>query len=70
MRLEELVGSLGTFEIELSEEFRGRKKIVGLRAESKLPNDEGSKFSKSVALLSMNFERALKRLNTQVKGNP
>ena len=43
---------------------------MGLRAESKLPNDEGSEFSKSVALLSMNFERALKRLNTQVKGNP
>ena len=42
---------------------------MGLRAESKLPNEEGSEFSESVALLSKNFETALKRLNTKVEGN-
>ena len=47
MRLEELMGSLRTFEIELSKASKERKKkLVGLKVESKLPNDEGSKFSK------------------------
>ena len=41
---------------------------MGLRAESKLPNDEGNEFSESMALLSKIFERALKRLNTQANG--
>ena len=47
MRLEELIGSLRTFEIELNEESKERKKLVGLRAGSELYNDEGSEFSKS-----------------------
>ena len=42
---------------------------MGLRVEFELPNDEGSEFSKSVAMLSKNFERSIKRLNTQAKGN-
>ena len=45
MRLEELMGSLRSFEIELSEEAKERKKLVGLRAKSELPNDEGDEFS-------------------------
>ena len=69
MRIEELMRSLRTFEIELNEESKERKKLVGLRSKSKLPNDEGSEFSKLVALLSKNFERALKMLNTQAKCN-
>ena len=69
MRLEELIGSLRTFEIELSKESKERKKLMELRAKFELPNDEGSEFLESVALLSKNFERALKRLNTQEKGN-
>ena len=64
MRLEELIGSLRTFEIELSKESKERKKLMELRAKFELPNDEGSEFLESVALLSKNFERALKRLNT------
>ena len=43
------------------------KKLVGLRPESELPNDEGNEFSESVALLTKNFEIAIKRLNTQAK---
>ena len=70
MRLEELMGSLRAFEIELSEKSKEMKKLVGLRIESKLPNDEESEFLASMALLSKNFERALERLNTQAKGNP
>ena len=69
MRLEELMGSQRTFEIKLNEESKERKKLMGLRAESELPNDEGSEFLELVALLSKNFERVLKRLNNQEKGN-
>ena len=43
------------------------KKLVGLRPESELPNDEGNEFSESVALLTKNFEIAIKSLNTQAK---
>ena len=38
------MGSLRTFEIKLSKEAKERKKIVGLRAESKFPNEEGDDF--------------------------
>ena len=60
MRLEELIGSLRTFEIELSEESKERKKLVGLRVESELINHKGNEFLESMALLSKNFERAIK----------
>ena len=60
MRLEEHIGFLRTFEIELSEDSKERKNLMGLRVESELPNDEGSEFLNSVSLLSKNFERALK----------
>ena len=60
MRLEELMGSLQTFEIELSEEFKERKKLVELKVESELPNDDGYELFESMALLSKKFERALK----------
>ena len=43
---------------------------MGLRVESKIPVDEGKKLSESLAFLSKNFERAIKRLNTKAKGNP
>ena len=52
MRLEELMESLLTFELKLNEESKERNKLVGLRAESKLPTDEGNEVSKSLALLS------------------
>ena len=42
---------------------------MGLRVESKLALNEGNELSEFVALLSKNFERAIKRLNTQEKGN-
>ena len=42
---------------------------MGLRVEFELPNNEGSEFSESMTLLLKNFERALKRLNTQAKCN-
>ena len=41
------MGSLRTFEIELSEKSEERNKIMGLRAESELPVDEGSKLLES-----------------------
>ena len=69
-RLEEIMGSLLTFEIELIEESKERKKLIRLTAESKLPVDEGNELSESMALLIKNFERAIKRLNAQAKGNP
>ena len=56
MRLEELMGSLLMFEMELNEESKERKKLVGLRAKSKLHVDEGNELSEYVALLSKNFE--------------
>ena len=46
------------------------KKLMGLRAESKLPVDEGNELFEYMALLIKNFERAMKRLNSQAKGNP
>ena len=67
MRLEESMGSLLTFKIELNKESQERKKLVGLRVESKLPVNEGNELSEYVALLSNNFERAIKRLNAQAK---
>ena len=42
MRLEELMGSLLTFEIYMNEESKEKNKIVELRAESELPIDEGN----------------------------
>ena len=42
---------------------------MGLRVEFELPNDEGSEFLELVVPLLNFFERALKRLNTQAKGN-
>ena len=47
MQLEELMGSLRSFEIELSEKSEERNKLMGLRAESELPVDEGSKLLES-----------------------
>ena len=64
MRLEESMRSLLTFEIELNEDSNERMKLVGLRVETKLLVDEGNGLSESMALLSKNFERAIKRLNT------
>ena len=55
MKLEELIGSLRTLEIELSEESKERKKLLRLRAESELPNDEDNEFSELVTLLTKNF---------------
>ena len=69
MRLEELMGSLLMFEIELNEESKERKKLMGLRDKSEPPVDEGNELLEFVALLSKIFEIAIKRLNTQ-KGNP
>ena len=45
MKLEELMGSLRTFEIELDEETKEKKELVEVRAEFELPNDEGDDFS-------------------------
>ena len=44
MGLEELMGSLCTFEIEISKKAKERKKVVGIRVESELPSDEGDDF--------------------------
>ena len=52
MRLEELMGSLGKFEIELTEESKERKKLVELWAKFKLLVDEGNELCEFVALLS------------------
>ena len=68
MRLEELMGSLLTFEIEINEDSKEKKKIVELRAESELPIDERNELLESIALLSKNFEKAIKRLNARSKG--
>ena len=70
MRLEELMGSLLTLEIELNEESKEIKKLVGLRVEFELLDVEGNNLLESVALMSKNFEGAIKRLNGQAKGNP
>ena len=70
MRLEELMGSILTFEIGLNEESKERKKLVGLRAEFKPHVDEGNEVLEFVSLLPKNFERAIKRSNTQAKGSP
>ena len=39
------MGSLRTFEIELDEETKEKKELMGVRAEFELPNDEGDNFS-------------------------
>ena len=70
MRLEELMVSPLTCEIALNEESYDRKKLVGLKAKSELPVDEGNELSEFVALWSKNFEKAIKRLNAHAKGNP
>ena len=57
------MGSLLTYKIELNEESKERKKLVGLRADSELPVDEGDELSEFVALLPKNFKRSIKRLN-------
>ena len=62
MGLEELMGSLLMFEIELKEGSKEINKLVGLWAEIELPIDKD--------LLSNNFKRSIKRLNTQEKGDP
>ena len=69
MRLEELMVSVCRFEIELSEESKEMNKLVGLRTEFELPVDERNELSESVTLLLKFFERAIKSLNTWVKGN-
>ena len=52
----------------MNEESKEKIKIVELRAESELPIDEGNELLESIALLSKNFERVIKRLNAQSKG--
>ena len=64
MRLEELKGSLRTFEIELKKKVKEMKKLMGLRTEFEPPNDESDELSESVALLSKNIERAIIQLKT------
>ena len=66
MRLEELMGSIRTFEIDLNKEANERKKLVGLRAESKLLSDESDELFESMALLSKNFERAIDELKSHL----
>ena len=64
MKLEELISSLRTFEIELEEDKKQRKRTVAFHVEPQQveeEEEEGDDMAKSMALLTKNFNQVAKK---------
>ena len=56
MKLEELIGPLRTFEMELDENKKQRKRTVAFQVEpQQVEEEEGDDLAESMALLTKNF---------------
>ena len=62
MKLEELIESLRTFDMELEEDKKLRKKIVAFQVEPQQPEgEEGDDLAESMVLLTKSFTRWQRR---------
>ena len=72
MKLEELMGSLRTFEMNLEEEGDKKSKGIAFHAESQdeqieEPGDEDDDLAETMTILSKNFSKVLNRFNRNNK---
>ena len=69
MKLKELIGSLRTFEMELKEDKKQRKRTVAFQVElQQLEEEEGDDLVESMALLTKNFNQVARKMNKRLKG--
>ena len=69
MKLEELIGSLHTFEMELEEDKKQRKRTVAFYVEPQQgEEDEGDDLAESMALLTKNFNQVASKMKKILKG--
>ena len=69
MKLEELIGSLRTFEKELEDDKKLRKKTVTFQVEPQQPEgEEGDDLGESMTLLTKNFNQVARKMNRRMKG--
>ena len=71
MKLEELIGSLRTFEMELEEDKQQRKRIVTFQVEPhQVEEEEGDDLIEFVALMTKKINQVARKMN-RLKGiNP
>ena len=69
MKLEELIGSLRTFEMHLEEDKAESKKMVAFQGELQQAKEEDDgDLVESMVLLSRNFTQMARKLNKRIKG--
>ena len=69
LKLEELIGSLRTFEMELEEDKKLRMKTVAFQVEPQMTEgEEGDDLAESMALLTKNFNPVARKKNKRIKG--
>ena len=68
MKLEELIGSLRTFEMELEENKKQRKTTMVFQIEpQQVEKEEGDDLIESMALLTKNFNQVVKKNEQGIK---
>ena len=69
MKLEELIGSLRTFEMEIEEDKKLRKRTVAFQVEPhQAEGEEGDDLAEFMALLTKNFNQVARKMNKILKG--
>ena len=69
MKLEELIGSLRTFEMELKEDKKQGKRTTTSHVEpQQVEGEEGGDLVESMALLTKNFNQVARKMNKRLKG--
>ena len=70
MKLEELIGSLRTFEMKLDEDKKQRKRTVAFQVEpQQVEEEEGDDLAESMSLLTKNFNQVARKINKRLKGS-
>ena len=69
MKLEKLICSLRTFEMELKEDKKQRKRTVAFHVEpQQVEGEEGDDLAESMALLTKNLNQVARKMNKRLKG--
>ena len=70
MKMEELIGSLRTFKMELEKDKKQRKRIVAFQVEPQQGEEnEGYDLAESMSLLKKNFNQITRKMNKRLKGS-
>ena len=69
MKIEELIGSFCTLEMELEEDKKQRKRTMAFHVEpQQVEEEEGDDLAKSMALMTKNFNQVARKMNKRLKG--